>query len=141
MPSTRERAVAEALAAVFDLTTRTSEAVAPALDAHGLTFNTAYALWVLDPDEPAPSMREVAERMHCTPSNLTFLATTLERQGLIRRTPAPADRRQRVVELTDAGREARETVVAAFLTSCPLGDLSDEELSDLLRLTRRALST
>lgn len=133
----RQEDVAATLAALFDVTTRTSAAVASALDAHGLTFNTAYALWLADPQERAPSMRELAERMRCAPSNVTFLADQLEARGLIKRAPSPDDKRQRVVVLTDTGRRAREAVVSAFLQACGFEGLADAELQTLRNYAER----
>lgn len=140
MSTQRQREVAETLAALFDLTTRTTEAVGPALETHGLTFNTAYVLWVVDPVGSAPTMREVAERMHCAPSNLTFLADQLERRGLITRAPSPDDGRQRVLHLTPEGKRAREAVVAAFIDACPFAGLDDASLTGLRTLARTALA-
>src|SRR3954452_21115797 len=39
------------------------------------------------------TMRELAERMSCEPSNAPFIVDKLERQGLIERRAHPSDRR------------------------------------------------
>jgi hypothetical protein len=57
---------ASALLAAYDVTARTTESVTPALDELGLTMNTAYALWMVDPDVDALPMKELAARMHRT---------------------------------------------------------------------------
>src|ERR671931_2688471 len=49
------------------------------------------------------TMRELAERMSCEPSNATFVVDKLERQGLVERRPRPTDRRVRQLVLTADG--------------------------------------
>lgn len=120
--------MADAVRAAFELTNRMSDMVRPVLARHGLTFNTAYALWAIEPEEPAPSMKVLAERIHCNASNLTFLCDQLEPRGYVRRVPSPSDKRLRVVELTDAGRLARADVGESLLGSTPLGQLDTAAL-------------
>ncbi|RDD85141.1 MarR family transcriptional regulator [Streptomyces parvulus] len=116
-----------------------AERAAPTLDLHGLTFNTAYALWVIDPDEPAPSMKTVASRLHCNAPNLTFLCDQLDSRGYIRRVPCEHDRRQRVIELTEAGRTVRARVTEAILNVSPLRAVSHEELQQIRGILDGAL--
>src|SRR5919197_3849723 len=49
------------------------------------------------------TMRELAERMSCEPSNATFVVDKLEQQGLVERRPRPTDRRVRQLVLTADG--------------------------------------
>ncbi|TDE11468.1 MarR family winged helix-turn-helix transcriptional regulator [Jiangella asiatica] len=53
--------------------------------------------------EPLP-MRDLAERRHCDPSNITWIIDRLERKGLVARSADPSDRRVKRVELTGEGR-------------------------------------
>src|SRR5215468_2621974 len=46
------------------------------------------------------TMRELAERMSCEPSNATFVVDKLEQRRLIERTAHPTDRRARHLVLT-----------------------------------------
>lgn len=136
-----QRAVvmADAIRAAYELTTRMSDVVRPVLDRHDLTFNTAYALWAIEPDEPAPSMKVLAERIHCNAPNLTFLCDQLEPRGYVRRVPSPDDGRRRVVELTDSGRAARAEVGESLLGSTPLGRLDTSALVQFRDLLSCAL--
>src|SRR6476620_11032909 len=54
------------------------------------------------------TMRELAERMSCEPSNATFVIDKLEKQGLVERHPHPTDRRAKRLVLTDAGTALRD---------------------------------
>ncbi|MCX2748081.1 MarR family transcriptional regulator [Arthrobacter sp. MI7-26] len=128
------KALADAVLAVYDVTLRTTQAASPTLEKHGLTFNTAYVLWAIDPADPPPPMGVVAERTRCTPPNLTFLCDQLESGGLILRTTSVTDRRQRIVQLTPAGRLAREAVVESVVKFSPLSALGSDALADLHRI-------
>jgi len=119
MNQERTDRLSRALLAVYDVVTRTDEAVAPALREYGITSTTAYLLWLIDPTEEPPSMKAAAERMGCTPQNVTFMCQQLEAKGLVRRVQSAADRRQRVIELTERGRAAREAVVVLASTESP----------------------
>jgi len=136
MASSRELQLSEALFAAYDIVARTDEALAPALREYGITATTAHLLWAIDPSEPAPSMREAASRVHCTPQNVTFMCQQLEARGLVERTTSPADQRQRVIAITPLGRSAREMIVELVSTGSPLA-LKDadalERIAGLLR--------
>jgi DNA-binding MarR family transcriptional regulator len=68
------------------------------------------ALLQLDPGDP-PSMREMAEGMHCDASYITGLVDALEQQGYVERKVSPADRRVKLVQLTNKGLTARARAV------------------------------
>ncbi|WP_191330426.1 MarR family winged helix-turn-helix transcriptional regulator [Frigoribacterium sp. ACAM 257] len=131
--------MATAVLAAFDVTAGTTEAVAPALAELGLTMNTAYALWTVDPESGPWSMGALAVRLHCKPPNATFLYGQLERRGLVQRLPDPTDRRQRVVSLTERGETVRGAMIDAVLRPGPLGRLSSDELAVVGRLLAKAL--
>jgi MarR family transcriptional regulator, organic hydroperoxide resistance regulator len=102
-------------------------------DELGLTAAQVIALRELS--EPITA-RELATRMHCEPSNVTFILDRLEQQGLIRRRPHPTDRRAKQIVLTPAGRRRREDVLAHMRTQSPLAPLTaaqQESLRDLLQ--------
>lgn len=80
-----------------------------------------------------PGEITVAERQR--PQSLTRVFAELERDGLIVRTPSERDRRESVLDLTDAGRDilvADVTRRDAWL-ACALTELTDTE-AHLLRL-------
>ncbi|WP_025617144.1 MarR family winged helix-turn-helix transcriptional regulator [Salinispora cortesiana] len=102
----------------------------------GLTPAVARALYELDPDRPLPA-RELAEQLRCDRSNVTALVDRLEQAGLVERRIDPADRRQKTLVVTTAGRRVRVRVQQAMSKSRLLAGLSDEELSDLRALVTK----
>ena len=66
-----------------------------------------FALQALD--EPIP-MGELAKHLACDNSNVTWITDRLEERDLVRRQPAPHDRRVRLLVLTDKGRKLREEI-------------------------------
>ena len=71
----------------------------------------AFALHELEVDRPV-SMRELALRLRCDPSNITGLIDRLELRGLVERRAHPADRRVKYLVLTSAGEELRSRLSA-----------------------------
>jgi DNA-binding MarR family transcriptional regulator len=120
---------------VFMLTGDGLEAV---LTEHGLTIATAQALWMIDPDEAPPSMKEMAGRLFCNAPNLSFITNQLVDRGFVERSVDPDDRRSRVLTLTGSGRRVRATVIAAMLAISPFARLSPEELLRLKELLEKA---
>src|SRR3954447_8834483 len=55
---------------------------------------------------------EVAGQLRMLPQSLTRTFAALERAGLVRRTPDPGDRRQSLLAVTPAGREALRAEMA-----------------------------
>ncbi|SCL16790.1 transcriptional regulator, MarR family [Micromonospora nigra] len=99
----------------------------------GLTPAAARALHELDPDRPLPA-RDLAEQLRCDRSNVTALVDKLEQAGLVERRADPADRRQRVLVVTDAGRRMRQRVHGVLSDSRLLAGLTAEELAALREL-------
>ncbi|MBP0457060.1 MarR family winged helix-turn-helix transcriptional regulator [Streptomyces montanisoli] len=129
------------VAAVHDIWMRTNDLLGQALASHNLTPATFQALWVLDPAEPPPSMKVMAERLYCNAPNLSFITNQLTDRGLVERAVDPADRRSRVLLLTDKGRRVRDELVRTALEKTPLAALSDEELRQLKPLLDRAVAS
>ncbi|WP_018721368.1 MarR family winged helix-turn-helix transcriptional regulator [Salinispora fenicalii] len=102
----------------------------------GLTPAVARALSELDPDRPLPA-RELAEQLRCDRSNVTALVDRLEQAGLVERRIDPADRRQKTLVVTTAGRRVRVRLHQAMSESRLLAGLSDEEISDLRALVTK----
>lgn len=85
-------------------------------------------------DEALPAS-QLASQLRCDPSNATGLVDQLERRGLVQRTTPAADRRKRVVEVTDHGRDVCAALRCAVDQSCgPLGRLTEAERAELGRL-------
>ncbi|MGK5442897.1 MarR family winged helix-turn-helix transcriptional regulator [Micromonospora sp. URMC 105] len=99
----------------------------------GLTPAAARALHQLDPDRPLPA-RDLAEQLRCDRSNVTALVDKLEQAGLVERRVDPADRRQKTLLVTGAGRRMRERVDRVMTDSRLLAGLSTDELATLREL-------
>ena len=88
------------------------------------------------------TMRELAERMSCEPSNATFVIDKLEKQGLVERRAHPTDRRAKLLVLTADGDVLRERLLELLVQDSPLAGLTAQQqrtLQDLLEqaITRR----
>ncbi|MFI5614886.1 MarR family winged helix-turn-helix transcriptional regulator [Amycolatopsis sp. NPDC051903] len=128
-----------ALAAVYEIVLATTRRAEPALAELGLTMSTAYALWAIDPDEPPPTMKAMAQRLRCNASSLTFLSDRLVKLGYVTRTEDPSNRRFRVLSLTPDGREARRRALEVLEESCPLIRLTEVQQDDLMNLLGETL--
>ncbi|MEV0697484.1 MarR family transcriptional regulator [Saccharopolyspora sp. NPDC050389] len=102
-----------------------------------LTAPQAIALRELS--EPL-TMRELADRMHCATSNVTFVVDRLENQGLVTRQPHPRDRRAKQLTLTTEGERQRANIIDRFSVNTPLAGLTQAEQQALHGLLRRALA-
>ncbi|MEU7890176.1 MarR family transcriptional regulator [Microbispora bryophytorum] len=85
------------------------------------------------------TLRELAERMGCEPSNATFVADRLEEQGYLERHPHPDDRRAKQLVLTPKGAELRRRLLELLSENSPLAPLAPEEQDVLQQLLTRAL--
>lgn len=85
------------------------------------------------------TLRELAERMSCEPSNATFVADRLEEQGYLERHPHPDDRRAKQLVLTPEGTELRERLIELLSDDSPLAPLATEDQDVLQHLLIRAL--
>lgn len=99
----------------------------------GLTPAVARALHELDPERPLPA-RDLAEQLRCDRSNVTALVDKLEQAGLVERRVDPADRRQKTLVVTEAGRRVRDRVRQVMSDSRLLGGLTTAELATLHEL-------
>ncbi|GAA3031920.1 MarR family winged helix-turn-helix transcriptional regulator [Actinokineospora globicatena] len=123
-----------------------SAQLAQLLDAHSravaerLGITAAQVVALRELDEPM-TLRELAGRMACEPSNATYVADRMEAQSLIRREPHPSDRRSKRVVLTEAGQRCRANVLAALQERSPLDVLDGDEQEQLARLLGKAVST
>ncbi|HET6794864.1 MAG TPA: MarR family winged helix-turn-helix transcriptional regulator [Acidimicrobiales bacterium] len=105
-----------------------------AAEAHGVTPAAVKMLLALGEGDP-PAMRELAERFRCDPSYVTTLVDGVEQAGWGERRPHPADRRVKVVAMTDAGRAAHAEVRKVLDTPPAwFSVLSPEELEQLKAL-------
>lgn len=85
------------------------------------------------------TLRELAERMSCEPSNATFVADRLEERGYLERHPHPGNRRAKQLVLTSKGTELRDRLLGLLAEDSPLAPLSTREQETLQSLLARAL--
>jgi DNA-binding MarR family transcriptional regulator len=107
----------------------------------GLTDALADAVQQLDPALGPLSRRELAERLHCDPSNVTFLVDRLEHKRLVTRARASDDRRVRALALTPAGRRARARLIATVARSSMFSRLSTAQQRQLADLMGRCVGS
>lgn len=116
----------DAVLAPFDLTFSRFEALAL------LHFSRAGAL----------PMGKIGERLQVHPASVTNTVTRLERDGLVRRTRAEADRRTVLAEIRPAGRRVAEAAAGALAgAEFGLGGLAAEamrQVHDAILPLRRA---
>ncbi|RKT05223.1 DNA-binding MarR family transcriptional regulator [Streptomyces sp. 3211.6] len=138
-PEPQSQAVAERqLCGLVDgLAQRIAEHVRKRATALGLTAAQATALRELT---GPMTMRELAERMNCEPSNATFVVDRLERQGLVERRCHPTDRRAKLLVLTDEGAGLRIRLLDLLHVDSPVAGLAPEEQQVLRDLLERAVT-
>lgn len=114
---------------------RQSETLAQEL---GVPMPFVKALHILD--SPL-AMKELGRRMHCDASFVTLVADMLEKRGLARREPHPADRRVKNLVLTEDGIALKHRIETELTARMPWNRaLTSDERSQLLALIRKMLS-
>ena len=102
------------LAAAFDRLTRRAVALElPVLAAHGLSMWEYVVLSGLV-DGPAQTQARLAEAVGRDKTRIIPILDALEARGLLVRSPDPADRRNKVVALTEPGNALRTAVAKAI---------------------------
>lgn len=102
-----------------------------------LTVPLADVIWRLDPAVGPLTRRELAVRLCCDPSNVTFLVSRLERRQLVSRGTAGHDRRATALELTAAGIRARNRLITTIAESTMWAQLATEERLQMCELLLR----
>jgi len=125
------------LAAAFDRLTRRAIALElPVLAGHGLSMWEYVVLSGLV-DGPALNQARLADAVGRDKTRLIPILDALEARALLRRTPDPADRRNKVVTLTPEGAALRAAVAADIRAAeqqllAPLDDAERRTLRHLL---------
>lgn len=119
---------------VLRVTEALQHTVAALMDEVDLTEPLANTLWQLGMDERPLSRRELAQRLNCDPSNVTFLVDRLEDRGLVQRAVDPHDRRVKAVSLTEAGAAVRKRLVAAAAAAPVFAVLTTAQKRQLIGL-------
>jgi len=87
------------------------------------------------------AMKDLGKRMRCDPSFVTLVADMLEKRGLARREPHPADRRVKNIVLTEDGLSLKQRLETEIAGRMPWSRaLTDDERAQLLALIRKMLS-
>jgi MarR family 2-MHQ and catechol resistance regulon transcriptional repressor len=112
--------------------------IEPGLAAHGLTPTQLGVLEAVLHKGPM-TQRDLGRKVLTSAGNMTDVIHKLERRGLVRRLPAPADRRAVRVELTGEGRALIEQVFPAHADDIAraMAGLDTAELGELDGLLRR----
>src|SRR4051794_24727809 len=96
-------------------------------EAIGMSYLRAKALRLLVPGPML--MRDLCGALTTDASSPTVMADDREARGLVAREVTPADRRSRLVRITDAGREVAHRADAIQVAPpAALGALTDEEV-------------
>jgi len=99
----------------------------------------AHALKVLRPGNPI-AMRELADGLHCDPSNITGIVDRLEARGLVERRTDAGDRRIKTLLLTGRGVELRGRLLDRLSEPPPaIASLTADEQRQLRDLLRRVV--
>ena len=101
-----------------------------AIDESGLSFIQMKVLMTLaGAREAVPSLKQIAEGLGLSLPSASRAVDGLVKRDLAARTEDPMDRRQRLLALTDAGRELADRIMAARLEGLGqfAASLNDEE--------------
>lgn len=106
------------------------------LRAHRLSAGARQVLAVLDGEGGSLSPTVIAERLIITTASMTSLLDTLQRRGLVQRTPDDKDRRRVVVTITAEGSRVIRRVLPEMLALQDevAADLSPADRAELVRL-------
>jgi len=110
--------------------------MARGLKLRGLTKARATLLWVVgESGHRSLTQRQIADRLHVTPRNVTTLIDALERDGFVTRAEHERDRRAVSIRLTPKGdaATARMKSESAALAHRLFAHLSQDELTTLIR--------
>jgi len=103
-------------------------------------YSVLSLLWERD----GRQFNELASACCCSPSTITGIVDTMERNGLVARVPNPEDRRSLLARLTGRGRALQKATPSLdqIFESCCEGIQPDElrQLSELLRKLNDTLS-
>jgi DNA-binding MarR family transcriptional regulator len=86
---------------------------APILQAHGLAM-WAYAVLLHLGEQPVRTQTALADAIGADKTRIIKILDDLTARGLIRRWPDPADRRVRLLSITEEGRVLRDATQAAI---------------------------
>lgn len=120
---------------------RRLDAMTEAMEEMGLSKVMGQFLGAVCQSPPGPT-NQLATRFGVDPGWVTDIVDRLEARGDLVRRPSPDDRRVKILEVTDAGRDTFETLEARFAAP-PRGllDVPRDDLLTLLRIAERLAET
>ena len=87
-------------------------------------------------------MSDLANALFCDNSNVTGIVDRLEERGLVRREPAPGDRRVKLLVLTEEGEWMREQITKRMAEPPPaIASLPEKDQRALRDILKRALDS
>jgi len=109
----------------------------------GVSESVAQALAVVDGAGRPLTPTEISERTLIASATMTAVLDTLERQGWIRRTPNPDDRRSVLIEITPEGRELADRFIPCLhiVERRVMSALTRRERHQLLALLGKVLAS
>ena len=110
----------------------------PFLDDIGLTY-TQYVTMLVLWEKPEITSKEIGERLHLDSGTLTPVIKKLADKGLVTRRRAPADERNLVVALTDAGLALRDRAASISGQMAGCVRLDPEDAPTLYRILYQLL--
>ena len=111
------------------------ETMSREIEEMGLSKVMAQFLGAVCQSPPGPT-NQLATRFGVDPAWVTDIVDRLEARGELVRRPSPTDRRVKILEVTETGRETFRRLEAMFAT--PPAELIDAPREDLLALVRIA---
>lgn len=111
------------------------ETVTAGIEEMGLSRVMAQFLGAVCQSPPGPT-NQLATRFGVDPGWVTDIVDRLEARGELVRRPSAKDRRVKILEVTDSGRETFSSMEALFAT--PPAELLEAPREDLLALVRIA---
>jgi DNA-binding MarR family transcriptional regulator len=111
------------------------EIVTAGIEEMGLSKVMAQFLGAVCQSPPGPT-NQLATQFGVDPGWVTDIVDRLEARGQLVRRPSTEDRRVKILEVTDSGRETFQNMEAMFAT--PPAELLDAPRDDLLALVRIA---
>jgi DNA-binding MarR family transcriptional regulator len=111
------------------------ETVTAGIEGMGLSKVMAQFLGAVCQSPPGPT-NQLATRFGVDPGWVTDIVDRLEARGELVRRPSPSDRRVKILEVTETGRETFSSMEAMFAT--PPRELLEVPREDLLALVRIA---
>jgi DNA-binding MarR family transcriptional regulator len=114
-------------------------AVDAVLRQHGIGSTQWAVLYELAARGPI-TQRELGRALHVEKASLSGVVSTLVRKGLVDQAPSTADQRQRIVQLTDAGLAAWDSLPDPFaeVRATALAGIAPGDLATAVDVLRRA---